>query len=527
MSADLFIVEPNNVPQTSGSDDLAKLAALLETRPERFIAVPAGSAVAACAEAKSVMLDRLATHPVDLLIAVDGAGRRERRMLATEGLRFLDPTAELPIVMDRLSALAAIRMPVVAACGENWRWALVRAIAEKGRLETLITGLKLPKRPLPVVPMALLDLFANGGTESRPAPRILVVGRIEASVSLYFDGLPPETARMLRFIEAETLVANIALLETVDAIIIVRDLERCHDLALLHMMAQLDIPRVWFIDDNPLVLAREDYHWAFYTEERLTRLLERFAGIFASTDALADAVRHLHREVAIFPPVLDRRLIPPAKPVSEELTVALAGGGFRSEAFQRDILPALHAVQAEKPVHLVAPKSFAAAPQQLVKATFLEPRQSFPQFIRAWRDENPNVLVHPRSATENAPFKTPNALLVGLYLNAVPIVHADEPAYLALPEHPGFVKARTPQEYQAAFTELNDPSSRRERLAALRELCENLFGGATNQTALVSLVEASRKSRSMPRTLKLGLPFRRATGRISRLFRQARHKLRR
>jgi hypothetical protein len=178
VSAGLFIVEPNNVPQTSGFDDLAKLATLLESRPERFIAVPAGSAVAACAQAKSVMLDRLATLPVDLLIAVDGAGRRERRMLATEGLRFLDPTAELPIVMDRLSALAALRMPVVAACGGNWRWALVRAVAEMGRLETLITGLKLPKRPLPVVPKALLDLFAHGGTESRPAPRILVVGRI-------------------------------------------------------------------------------------------------------------------------------------------------------------------------------------------------------------------------------------------------------------------------------------------------------------------------------------------------------------
>ena len=332
---------------------------------------------------------------------------------------------------------------------------------------------------------------------------------------------------MLRFIEAESLVANIALLETVDAIIIVRDLERCHDLGLLHMMAQLDIPRVWFIDDNPLVLAREDYHWAFYTEERLTRLLEGFAGIFASTDALADALRHLHREVTIFPPVLDRRLIPPAEPVSEELTVALAGGGFRSEAFQRDILPALHAVQAEKPVHLVAPKSFAAAPQQLLKATFLEPKQSFPQFVRAWRQETPNVLVHPRSATENAPYKTPNALLVGLYLDAVPMVHADEPAYLALPEHPGFVRARTEREYQAALTELMDPRSRRERLAALRELCESLFGGATNQTALASLVGSGRKFRSITLALKLGLPFRRAAGRISRLFRQARHKLRR
>ncbi|AZN71371.1 hypothetical protein D5400_08900 [Georhizobium profundi] len=527
MSAGFFIVEPNNVPQTSGSDDLAKLAALLETRLEQFIAMPAGSAVAACAQAKPVMLDRLATHPVDLLIAVDGAGRRERRMLATEGLRFLDPTAELPIVMDRLSALAALRMPVVAACGENWRWALVRAMAEMGRLETLITGLKLPKRPLPVVPMAVLDLFANGGMESRPAPRILVVGRIEASVSLYFDGLPPETARMLRFIEAEALVANVALLETVDAIIIVRDLERCHDLGLLSVTARLDIPRVWFIDDNPLVLAREDYHWAFYSEKRLTRLLEGFTGIFASTDALADALRHLHQQVFIFPPVLDRRLIPQAQPVSEELTVALAGGGFRSEAFQRDILPALHAVQADKPVHLVAPKSFAAAPQQMPKTTFLEPRQSFPQFVRAWRQGKPNVLVHPRSATENAPYKTPNALLVGLYLDAVPIVHADEPAYVALPEHPGFVKARTGREYQAAFAELMDPVARRTRLAALLELCESLFGGRTNEAALVRFMGSSRPPRPITKALKLGLPFRRAAGRIDRLFRQARHKLRR
>jgi hypothetical protein len=275
------------------------------------------------------------------------------------------------------------------------------------------------------------------------------------------------------------------------------------------------------------VLAREDYHWAFYSEERLTRLLEGFAGIFASTAALADALRHLHQEVSVFPPVLDRRLIPPAEPVSEELTVALAGGGFRSEAFQRDILPALHAVQAETPVHLVAPKSFAAAPQQLPKTTLLEPRQSFPQFVRTWRQENPNVLVHPRSATENAPYKTPNALLVGLYLNAVPIVHADEPAYLALPEHPGFVRARTEREYQAALTEMNDPTSRRERLAALCELCESLFGGATNQTALVSLVRSGRKSRTIPPALKLGLPLRRAAGRISRVFRQARQKLRR
>ncbi|VVT25683.1 hypothetical protein [Rhizobium sp. EC-SD404] len=527
MSSDLLIVEPDDVPQTSGSADLAKLTALLEARPERFIAVPAGSAVAACIKAKSAMLDRLQTHAVDLLLSVDGAGRRERRMLATEGLRFLDPTAALPIVLDRLSAITALEMPVVAACGLSWRWALARAVAEMGRVETLVTGVSLPKRSIPVVPMALMDRFANAGTDNSAAPRILVIGRIEASVSLYFDGLPFETARMLRFIEAEALVAKIELLETVDAIIIVRDLERCHDLGLLDLMARLDIPRVWFIDDNPLVLAREDYHWAFYSEKRLARLLNGFAGIFASTEPLADALRPLHDRVSVFPPVLDRRLIPTGEPESKGLTIALAGGGFRSSAFQRDILPALHALQVEKPIRLIAPKSFAASPQQSLKATFLEPRQSFPQFVRAWRQENPNVLVHPRSATENAPYKTPNALLVGLYLNSVPIVHGEEPAYRPLPEHPAFLKARTDHEYQAALTEMFDPSSRRKRLAAMLDLCERLFDGETNRVLLAGLVGHGHTHQRIGQATKVALPVRRAAGRIARLLRQARHKLRR
>jgi hypothetical protein len=58
----------------------------------------------------------------------------------------------------------------------------------------------------------------------------------------------------------------------------------------------------------------------------------------------------------------------------------------------------------------------------------LAPERSFRQFVRRWRSYAPDILLHPRGETANAPFKCPTAVIVAGYLGAVPVV-ADEPAY--------------------------------------------------------------------------------------------------
>lgn len=466
----------------------AALLPLLRTTESPFVMIDTGSV----ARVASGLV--LAKRYPDAGIAIDDAplARRHRRMIRTEGLRFLDPTGVCAVVLARDLALACLQSAAVAAAGPRWPWALAREAARQGTLSVdRVMRSPLLRKRMAIVDPDTLDAFAAAETGHEPRRRILVIGRNEASVSLYFDGLPADVRTCLRFIEAEALMDCPAALVGADAAIVVRDLERCHDTGLLRRLGDLGIPSLYFMDDNPLALASEDRHWQFYTPDRLRGLLKQFIGVIASTTPLVAVFSHFHPNTRLFGPVLDESEIMPGA-TGDQLRIAITGGSFRKSAMQRDIVPAIKDLAREDPsVVIMAPQDFGLAPADGFMVQLMARTQSFPQFLKAWRRGSPTVLLHPRSATGNEAFKTPNALLVAHYLGAVPIVHRDEPAYSDFNESDGVLKATNAPDWAQAMHRALDPVLRQALWQALSRCCVARFGSIAQTDILTWLAETN------------------------------------
>lgn len=464
------------------------LAALLRATESPFVMIDAGSPARIAAGLA------LAQRFPEAGIAIDEApmARRDRRMIRSEGLRFLDPTPVCAVVFSRDLALACLSLPAVAAAGDRWPWALARAAATQGTLAVeQVTKAPLLRRRMRAVDPETLEAVAAAETGHVPRRRILVIGRIEASVSLYFDGLPAHIRACLRFIEAEALMDCPNALAGADAAIVVRDLERCHDTGLLTRLSALGIPSLFFADDNPLALAAEDRHWRFYTPERLRGLLARFDGVIASTAPLAAVFARFHPDTKLFGPVLDESAIT-ACAGGESLRIAITGGSFRKSAAQRDIVPAIVELARHSPgVVLMAPRDFGAAPADGITVQPMPRTPSFPQFLKTWRQGRPTVLLHPRSVTGNEAFKTPNALLVALYLGAIPIVDRDEPAYRDFDESDGVLTATDAAGWARAMERSRDPKLRQALWEALARCCAARFAPDAQAEILARLAETN------------------------------------
>ncbi len=495
--APLPSVEVLRIGEHAGPTEAARA---LETSSAEFATFPLGKAAPSVPAAAALAL----RYPQATMALDDRALRRsDRRALRSEGLRFLDPTAAATLVFERRLALTCLAEPAVTAAGRHWRWALARLAASRTKLtfEDGAATRRVASR-LPVVEFETLARFAGAAD----TPLVLVIGRIEASVSLYFDGLPPGGRPRLVFAEAEALLAEPGLLAIADAAIIVRDLERCDDLGILRMLEAIRLPRAYFLDDNPMVLAEEDRHWRYYKAARLRDRLAGFDAVLASTEPLAEALRAVHDRVSEFGPVLDAGLVHRPPEMGGAVRAAIAGGNFRRDASLRDVMPALLEHAAETPgAALLVPNGFGAPPSGSYQTREMPRIGSFPQFVRHWRDESPNMLLHPRGQTRNDRFKTPNALLVALYLGALPIVDAEEPAYAGLGEAEGVLKAMGSDGWAAAIRRARQPDEAGRLWSALHRGCERLFGSEAQCALLNGLVAARAPVDAAERAARLRL----------------------
>ncbi len=352
-----------------------------------------------------------------------------------ESLRFADliPFGGLAI---RRSALLAAMAELPGDVGDDWWRVVCGRIGRTGRIADLAWPVRRRARLAGEAPGPCFAPL------SRIAARVLVLGQIEVSTSLYFDFLEAAPDVSVAFRPLTRLALDAEALASADLVILVRELHRFHDEGVIAFLRAAGVPYVWFTDDNFAALRTEHAASAFYALPRMQRALDGAVAVWTSTDALAAAHAWLHPSVGVWRPVLDPALDQPRPEPQGPLTMALPGGDFRLGGLAGAALEGLRAIAAGPGLRLlVTPAGAEALRPALPGAEFvvLPLERSFRQHIRAWRRFAPDILLHPAGATANAPYKTPTAAIVAGYLGAVPVV-ADEPAYRGWGEAEGVLR---------------------------------------------------------------------------------------
>lgn len=415
---------------------------------------------------------------------IDREGRSSDLPTQVEDLRWADATPLGTAIFDRAAALAAMAQTPTP---EDWHWGLARHAALS--LPTLLSPLAIvaEEEDLPPTILTRAPLSGPLATLRTDEPRIIVCGAPEASLSLLFDGLPDSLKRHIRLLPPLVLPAHMRELVSASAVIFLREFEHPVKSGAVAALRTLGVPYWYMTDDHFPTLATEEPNLAFHTEEACHAFLDGAAGAIATTRALAEALAAHSDDTLLWPHVFDPSL-PPAPetlgPRPPFRRIGMMGGLFRSEALVRDVMPAVSALAAERPLTLAVRQRglWRTAPHmRLIEIPF---ERGFRQFVFRWRGLGLDTVIHPRAATRNGAFKSPSALLTGLYLGAVPVV-ADDGPYAGITADDGvLVASGGPKDWRGALDEAGDPERHAALHAALRTYCERAFSPAPAVAAL-------------------------------------------
>jgi hypothetical protein len=320
--------------------------------------------------------------------------------------------------------------------------------------------------------------FARANPRALPRqnePLILIYGQLDASTSLYFDGLPDDIAARIRFLRPGDIFSDLPWLASASLVIVVRGFEQMALSGCAALLTEIGVPYAWFIDDDFVTLREEEPRFHFYTQERVNAFLANAAALIVTTESLAAKFSALAAVTLRWPCVYDRALAKaaPSSP-GGAFRVGAFGGAFRRESFKRDIVPALAALRERLPVKTYAANGIAHG----LRKTDAEPilfEAEFRSFVHRWRALELHAITHPYGDTENISGKGMASLLVAAYLGAVPIAGA-EPAYACVGENEGVLKAGpSAQDWSACLARLADSAEREQLYRRLDLFCRTAF----------------------------------------------------
>lgn len=307
-------------------------------------------------------------------------------------------------------------------------------------------------------------------------PIILVYGSIEASVSLYFDGLPPDVRGQLRFYSPRDPISDLPHLAGADGVIIVRDFEHMVTSGLLELLKAMEVPLFWFTDDHFEALRPEYPAFRYYDSEAMRVFLSGMRGIFVSTPALMEIYEKYHENVELWPLVFDETLAAPFSPDGDSsfFRIGVFGGDFRRESLSRDVMPALQLLPSSLPrqTYLRADLARGVEDPTVVPMPF---DSSYRQFVYRWQRLKLNAVAHPFGSTRNIPNKSFGSILTARYLGAVPVVAA-ECAQKELTEEQGvLIAGKGAGAWKDALQRTQEKDERQRLFSALDSWCRNTF----------------------------------------------------
>lgn len=323
---------------------------------------------------------------------------------------------------------------------------------------------------------------------------ILVVGTIDSSFSLLFDGLPDPYFRRLVVVEP-TLSPAVAkrLLVASSAVFFLRLIEPTGLRGyLLDLARTLDVPHFYVADDDLSSLHAERADLSWYTPRNLRACLDSFAAVIVTSAPLLATFRalSLHPRIFTWRPTLSHRIVELLEPADraerrEGMRIGFIGGPFRIPNLSTSVMPALEALARSTDVTLlIRPETEirdAKIPIEVVPF-----HRSYKDFIMEWRDAECDILVHSKGESANIANKTQNILICSYYIGAVPIL-AREPAYEGLGPATGVLLADQPWTAPLWAAALKKAETAERRAALRRKLaayCQEAFAPAHNLPSL-------------------------------------------
>ena len=325
---------------------------------------------------------------------------------------------------------------------------------------------------------------------SEPTAPVIIYGKQEASVSLYFDGLPADLRQFMQFLVPSSPEQERRILLGARLVIVVREFARLVSTGTIKALRRAGIPIVWFVDDDLVALGREEPAFRNYTPSSVRGFARNCMALVATTPSLARTLARVHSTIVLWPSVRDDAFMPagPSK-AAEKLHIGAFGGGFRSASLQGHVLPALAQLQHTRPTRLFAVTNLLSGASAGAATLPFEP--DFRRFIPAWQALGLHVLVHAYGISGNIANKSSSSLLVSWYLGAVPIV-GDEPAYVAVGEAEGVLKAAPdPASWHSALVRAADPVEGARLFARLTEWCRSACDPELARVPFSTLLQAT------------------------------------
>ena len=439
-------------------------------------------------------LQAMRQHHADMAIAQVEDGNRCRSVVPrrVEDLRFSSPVPVGSVLFTREHFLKTAEKLSAPAWDSWWHFDLVRLGAATGFVCLLDRVVTRTDRALPSLTHAqrLAPLVRSvAGSSPGQEPVILVYGSMEASVSLYFEGLPPDLQRQIRFYAPCDPVSDLPHLAMASAIIIVRDFEHMVKNGLLEILAAMEVPLFWFTDDYLESLRPEYPAFCHYDSASMKAFLSRMRGVLVSTPPLVEIYGRQHDTVIHWPSVFDEML---AGPMSVETNppffrVGAFGGSFRRDSLRQDVMPAIRSLPGESAMRLYLRNDLARGmeAERIVPMPF---DSSYRQFVFRWQRLGLHAVVHPFGRTRNIGNKSLGSILTARYLGAVPIVAA-EGAQRELGERQGvLVVGKGSSPWREALQRVSDPNERRRLFAALDAWCREEFSPEKSREPYARLV---------------------------------------
>lgn len=312
----------------------------------------------------------------------------------------------------------------------------------------------------------------------------IFVNDLNATVNLAFIRVLNSLSKnyIIRFIKMNNIIKSDFVYA--EAALVVRDLRDIWGFQKICL--ELNIPLFYYIDDNFIVLKDEmkkSKDIGIVKEfAKLTNYsyLQRFQGIFLSSCELKTFFeeKKLHENLYLLEPGLGNIEDNASIEEKDQLVIAFMGGSFRAQLFLEVVVPALMRLRKKTKIKLLCPKKICEDIIKSIKKEIdiieFEYTSSVDLLLQEYGREQPDILIHCGPEKKNNLYKTENALLNAVKLNAVLVVSNVFPYRKTLSEKGEcFVLAEnTELDWYEKLLELyQNPTLRKDLCKAARQYC--------------------------------------------------------
>lgn len=255
---------------------------------------------------------------------------------------------------------------------------------------------------------------------------------------------------------------------------------------------KLSVPCYYFVDDNYIELAKEyedNVDIARTAKSTNRTVLEPYDGVIVSTPSLKEYFEDnlLHDKVLLMEPFMD---LPTAQKVCSNLskdvfTIGFLGGGWRSEAFDEYVIPAIKRISKNTKVKLYIPiitndvvgmKRYKSLIDENLTIEFVSRTLSLDTILQRFCEKQIDVLVHCGKTNLNNRYKTENALLNAVQIGAVLLASDEEPYSSSKGKNKAFALAKnTINDWYEKLNELKEVAARKKIFDEARQYCLNRY----------------------------------------------------